>query len=275
MEITKKFIQYALMLCLVGFLGCFDESTQDSITPTVEKDCPPSRLECVKTEMSDIVACVHSCSFPHYDYVTSLTNKLSALSPSEREEAFRFAENALSCPQIKEGALSEREQSVCAFSKIVQDIAYAFLVASEEPIKVWNFLLRAFAVFDNECLIVMAPDFDPRPPRFGLRITKCMYTEAMRNAKSYAIRFGFEDSAFFVKYYHSLPVEKQKEWIVRLEEAAGRKVVIFDPNNSSQKLPRRPFTIPADMPPQVQEHLKGIRRDALKKAGIDPSSEDL
>ena len=39
--------------------------------------------------------------------------------------------------------------------------------------------------------------------------------------------------------------------------------------------PKRPFTIPSHLPPQVQEKMREIRRDALKKTGIDPSTEGL
>ena len=121
MEIHKIVVQQALALCLAGNLGCSEEPSRGATVQADKTECQPTKLECIQTELSNIAAGVRYGS-PPYDYVASLTNKMSALSPSEREEAFRFAEKAFSRPQLKEYPLGEREHSMCAFGRIVLDI---------------------------------------------------------------------------------------------------------------------------------------------------------
>ena len=275
MEIHKIVVQQALALCLAGNLGCSEEPSRGATVQADKTECQPTKLECIQTELSNIAAGVRYGS-PPYDYVASLTNKMSALSPSEREEAFRFAEKAFSRPQLKEYPLGEREHSMCAFGRIVLDISNVFLEKWDRPTEVWDFLLRAISEFDNERLAVLAPDFELRgEPPMGLRTTKDSYAHAMECEKRRAILLVFERSPLFGEYYHQLPVERQKEWIARLEKAAGRKVDIFDPKNPMQESPRQPFTVPTHLPLKLQEILRSQRREALKKAGIDPAVEGL
>ena len=275
MEIHKIVVRQALALCLAGIFGCSEEPARGSVVHVDKTECQPTKLECIQTELSNIAVGVrYGC--PPYDYVASLTNKLSALSPSEREEAFRFAEKAFSRPKLKEYPLGEREHSMCAFGEIVLDISNVFLEKWDRPTEVWNFLLRAISEFDNERLVVLAPDFELRgEPPMGLRTTKGSYVHAMECEKRRIIQLVFERSPLFGEYYHQLPVERQKEWIARLEKAAGRKVEIFDPKNPMRESSRQPFTVPAHLPLQVQELIRNQRREALKKAGVDPSVEGL
>ena len=145
----------------------------------------------------------------------------------------------------------------------------------EEQSKAWKFLLRTISVFDDECRVVSASEFDPHTPEEGIYITKGMYLHSMESEKFNAIRRGFEENIAFVKYYHKSTGEQQKEWLAQLEKVAGRKVVIFDPNNPRRELPRRSFLPSPFLPKEVQEKLRTIRREALNKAGIDPASEGL
>ena len=275
MEIHKIVVRQVLAFCLAGILGCSEEPSRVSTVQADKPECQPTKLECIQTELSNIAAGVrYGC--PPYDYVASLTNKLSALSPSECEEAFRFVERAFSRPQLKEYPLWEREHSMRAFGEIVLDISNVFLEKWDRPTEVWNFLLRAISEFDNERLVVLSPDFELRgEPSMGLRTTKGSYAHAMECEKRRIIQLVFERSPLFGEYYHQLPVERQKEWIARLEKAAGRKVEIFDPKNPMWESSRQPFTVPAHLPLQVQELIRNQRREALKKAGVDPSVEGL
>lgn len=275
MRIVKRVILHVVTVCFVGILGCSDESSQDSAVQVIKENGTSLKLECIQTELTNVAAYVHSCCIPSYDYVASLTNQLSALSPFECEEAFRFMEKTFSRPQLKEFPLSDRELSMFAYGSIVLNIANIFSEKLENPAEVWDFLLRAIALFDSERIVVSAPDFDPHPPALGLRITKGMYAQAMEHEKHKAIRFGFEKNSFFVNYYHQLPDAQQKTWIARLEKVAGRKVTIFDPKNPYQESPRQQFTVPADLPLELQEKIRNRRRDALKAAGIDPAVEGL
>ena len=274
MEIHKIVVRQALAFCLACLLGCSEEPSRGATVQVDKTECQPTKLECIQTELSNIAAGVrYGC--PPYDYVASLTNKLSALSPSEREEAFRFAEKAFSRPKLKEGSFWERQHSMYAFGEIVLDISNVFLVKWDRPTEVWDFLLRAISELDKDCLVVSAPDFKVHESARVSRIMKGSYVDYMKQEKNRVILLAFERSPLFGKYYHQLPVERQKEWIARLEKAAGRKVDIFDPKNPKRESPRQPFTVPEYLPLQVQELMRNQRREALKKAGIDPSVEGL
>ncbi len=277
METHKIVVRQALAFCLACILGCSEEPSRGVTVQADKAECQPTKLECIQTELSNIAAGVHdyTCSFPPYDYVASLTNKLSALSPSEREAAFRFAEKAFSRPKLKEGSFWERQHSMYAFGEIVIVISNIFLEKWDRPTEVWDFLLRAISELDKDCLVVSAPDFKVHESAMVSRIMKGSYVDYMKQEKNRAILLIFERSPLFGKYYHQLPVERQKEWSARLEKAAGRKVDIFDPKNPKRESPRQPFTVPEYLPLQVQELMRNQRREALKKAGIDPSVEGL
>ena len=65
------------------------------------------------------------------------------------------------------------------------------------------------------------------------------------------------------------------EWQAKLEKAAQRKVVVYDPRDSHQKLPRRKFTVSPYLPADMQEKKRAERRRWLIEAGIDPAEEGL
>ena len=263
------------MLCLSGFAGCSDNGSVNPNGQGSHNEDPSSKVERIQAELTDIAAGIFVCALPQYDYVASLSGKLTELSPAERDEAFQCMERIFSQTRRKEFPLSERQRSLCAYYDIVLNTTTAFSEKLEEQSKAWMFLLRTISVFDGECRIVSAPEFDPHPPEEGIFLTKGMYLHSMENEKFNAVRRGFEENVSFVKYYHRLADEQQKEWLAQLEKVAGRNVVIFDPNNPGRELPRRSFSPPSYLPKAVQEKLRTIRRDALNKAGIDPSSEGL
>ncbi len=275
MKVTRRFILWATMLCLLGMIGCSRETPIGKVAQDDKGGRELSKLQEVQTELTNLANRVHACNVPSYDYVASLRKKLSEMSPSERETAFGCVEDVFSRPRLRQFPLSQRENSMLAYSSIVLKLTNLFSEEMENSERVWLFLLRIIAVFDSDRVIVSAPSFDPHTPLFGLHITKGMYADAMDAEKFEAIQKGFEQNIFFVRYYHRLSAEQQKEWIARLRKAAGRKVVIYDPGNPGRETPKRPLTIPSHLPPQVQEQYREIRRNALKKAGIDPSVEGL
>ena len=239
------------------------------------KQSIPSKVERIQAELTDMATGVSACALPQYDYAASLSDKLTELSPAERDEAFLCMERIFSQTRRKEFPLSERQRSLRAYYDIVLNSATVFSEKLEEQSKAWKFLLRTISVFDDECRIVSTSEFDPHTPEQGIYITKDMYVHSMGSEKFNAIQRGFEENISFVKYYHNLTGEQQKEWLAQLEKVARRKVVIFDPNNPGRELPRQSFSPPSHLPKTVQEKLRTIRRDALNKAGIDPSSEGL
>lgn len=275
MKVTRRIILWATMLCLLGTIGCSRETPIGKNAQDDKGGRELSKLQEVQTELTNLANRVHACNVPSYDYVASLRKKLSEMSPSERETAFGCVEDVFFRPRLRQFPLSQRENSMMAYSSIVLKLANLFSEEFENSERVWLFLLRTIAVFDSDRVIVSAPSFDPHTPLYGLHITKGMYANAMDREKFNAVSRGFEQNTFFVRYYHRLSAEEQKEWIARLKKAAGRKVVIYDPCNPGRETPKRPLTIPSHLPPQVQEHYREIRRNALKKAGIDPSVEGL
>ena len=207
--------------------------------------------------------------------MASLREKLSEMSYSERETAFTCVEDVFSYPRLRQFPLSQRENSMLVYSSIVLKLTNLFSEEFKKPERTWAFLLRTILVFDTERDIVSAPIFDPHTPPMGLHITKGMYVDAMDREKFNVVRRGFESSSSFIRYFYGLPAEQQKEWIDRLQNVAGRKVVIYNPDDPASEPPKRRIIIPTHLPPQVQEKMRAIRREALKKAGIDPSTEGL
>ena len=275
MEINKHVLFPAALLCLVVWAGCSKEAPISKGMQASENERMPSKLQAVQVELTNLANRVTACNVPSYDYVASLRKKLSDMTPVERETAFAFVEDLFSYPRLRQFPLSQRENSMTAYSSIVLKLANLFSAELEKPEKAWAFLLRTILVFDTERDIVSAPVFDPHTPPMGLSITKGMYVEAMAREKFNVVRRGFEESCYFIRYFYRLSLEEQNEWIDRLQKAAGRKVVIYNPDDPAKEPPKRPFTIPSHLPPQVQEKMREIRRDALKKAGIDPSTEGL
>ena len=275
MKIIKRVGMYTLAFSLASSLGCSENRRQDSADKAIKSDVQFSKLQLLQADMTNAAACVTACRIPRENYLEALVNNLSELSQSECEKAFDFATEVLSCPKIKEFPLSQRQRSVYVYTWIVKNVTTAFANKLEDPVRAWRFFLKAISVFDRERDIVSAPDFDPHTPLMGLYITTGMYVDAMDSMKFDAIRDGFEKNLPFMKYYSRLPEEQQKEWIGRLQKAAGRKVMIYNPDDPASEPPNRRIVIPSHLPPQVQEKMRAIRREALIKAGIDPATEGL
>ena len=275
MEINKHVLSLATLFCLVVLVGCSKEMPISKDKQGSKNERVTSKLEAVQVELTNLANRVYACNVPSYDYVTSLREKLSEMSYSERETALTCVEDVFSYPRLRQFPLSQRKNSMQAYSSIVMKLTNLFSEELEAPEKAWAFLLRPILVFDTERDIVSAPIFDPHTPPMGLHITNDMYVDAMAREKFNAVRRGFEESRYFIRYFYRLPVEQQKEWIDRLQKVAGRKVVIYNPDDPASEPPKRRIIIPAHLPPQVQEKMRAIRREALIKAGIDPATEGL
>jgi hypothetical protein len=275
MEVDKHVLFLVPLLCLVVWVGCSKEVPISKDKQDSKNERVPSKLEAVQVELTNLANRVHVGNVPSYDYVTSLREKLSEMSYSERETALTCVEDVFSYPRLRQFPLSQRENSVLAYSSIVLKLTNLFAEELEKPEKAWTFLLRTILVFDTERDIVSAPIFDPHTPPMGLHITKGMYVDAMEREKFNAVRRGFEESRYFMRYFYRLPVEQQKEWIDRLQKVAGRKVVIYNPDDPASEPLKRRIVIPSHLPPQIQEKMRAIRREALIKAGIDPATEGL
>lgn len=275
MKNTKHVLFLVTLLCLVVLAGCSKEVPISKGMQDNRNERILSKLDAIQVELTNLANRVHACNVPSYDYVASLREKLSGLSPSERDTALTCVGEIFSYPRLRQFPLSQRENSMLAYSSIVLKLANLFSEELEKPEKAWAFLLRTILVFDTERDIVSAPIFDPHTPLMGLHITKGMYVDRMESKKFDAIRDGFEENPSFMKYYNRLPAEQQKEWIDRLQKVAGRKVVIYNPDDPASEPPRRRIIIPSHLPPQVQEKMRAIRREALIKAGIDPATEGL
>ena len=269
MKVIERVTLCALIFCLACLAGCSENKRQDHSNKAVKSDETSSKLQLFHADLTNAAACVIACTIPLDDYLKKLENSLHELSQPEREMAFHFAEEAFSRPKLKSFPLTDRQKSVRTYKWIVKNIAVSFSDKLEDQAKVWQFLLRTISIFDRERDIVSAPEFDPHTPLYGLHMTKGMYADAMDSEKFEAIQNGFEQNISFTRYYHRLSAEQQKEWIARLEKVAGRKVVIYNPDNPAHEPPKRPFAIPSYLPPQVQEQYREIRRNALRKAGAE------
>lgn len=195
MEINKHVLFPAALLCLVVLAGCSKEAPISKGIQASENERVPSKLQAVQVELTNLANRVKACNVPSYDYVASLRKKLSDMTPVERETAFVCVEDLFSYPRLRQFPLSQRENSMTAYSSIVLKLANLFSAELEKPEKAWAFLLRTILVFDTERDIVSAPVFDPHTPPMGLSITKGMYVEAMAREKFNVVRRGFERAA--------------------------------------------------------------------------------
>ena len=271
--INGRTVQLAFAVCLGLVAGCSDSSLEQK--PAALANPPPSPLEQIKSEISNLASNVGNCCFYDRQYFGGLTKQVGELPLPDREEAFSVAVEAWKKPVLKEFPLSDRVKSLEAYIITASRLTSVFLLTCDFKERIWDFMLHAFSALDEEERIVGAPGFDPRNPDRGIVILPGDYMSAIFNMRFSAIREKFENNPMFGRYYHNLPSDRQKEWLERIEKAARRKVVIHDPRNPDEKLPRKPFVVPAYLSEAEKERRREKRRKLLRSAGIDPAEEGL
>ena len=264
-----KTAQLAFAACLGVVIGCSDSS--------VEQICviETSPLAQIKIEISNLASNVTKGCSAERRHFSDLAKQVAVLTSTDRESAFNFMVASLRKPLLKEYPLSERELSLEAYVTTIRSLTTVFLMTCDFKEKIWDFVLQAFSVFDEEVQIVNAPGFDPHEPECGFSIMPGDYELEVEHMRFYAIREKFEDNQMFGRYYRELPPERQREWVERIEKVARRKVVIYDVNHPEVKLPRRPFLLPSYYSESEKERRREERRKLLRAAGIDPAEEGL
>ena len=270
---TRRIAQLSFAACLGLVVGCSDSPVEHKAV--VETKSPPSPLEQIKSEISNLASNVGNGCFHDRQYFDGLTRRIGELPLPDREAAFNVAVEAWKNPVLKEYPLSDREKSLDAYIITASRLTSVFLLTCDFKERIWDFMLHAFSALDEEERIVGAPGFDPRNPDRGIVILPGDYLSAIFNMRFSAIREKFEANPMFGRYYHNLPPVRQKEWIERIEKAARRKVVICDPRSPDEKLPRKPFLLPSYLSESEKERRREARRKLLRAAGIDPAEEGL
>ena len=270
---TRKTVQLVFAACLGLVVGCSGSSGER--TADAEAKAPTNPVERIKFEISNLASNVTKGYSSDRKYFSDLAKRVGELSSLERDEAFTFAMEALRKPALKEYPLSDRELSLDTYVTTIRRVTTVFLMTCDFKEKIWDFLLQALSVFDEEVRIVNAPGVDPHEPECGFSIMAGDYELEIEHMRFYAIREKFEDNQMFGRYYRELPPERQKEWIERIEKAARRKVVIYDMNHPEVKLPRMPFLLPSYYSESEKERRREERRKLLRAAGIDPAEEGL
>ena len=72
---------------------------------------------------------------------------------------------------------------------------------------------------------------------FGPLMTRRQYKRHLKSLRFELIRDGFEFGRF-TGYFHSCSLAEQQKWLLRLEEVARRKVVIWSPDTPFMKMPQ-------------------------------------
>ena len=89
------------------------------------------------------------------------------------------------------------------------------------------------------------------------------YRERLMNCRFRMIQSSFETGPFSV-YYNSLSDSAKSNWIAQIEAIACRKVVIYDPRNPFEQLPRympvddRKWCIPSNKPGKPREYIEHL-----------------
>ena len=251
-------------LLFIAVVGCSRQEQPDQ-SPTIKEsghEFVPTPLECLKIELTNIAETVKTAYPPQYDYVAVVGDRLAALSSADREIAFDFMVEVFAKPKLKEFPLSQRESSLGTYMSVVGKLAPVFASHMEDQSKSWEFLLGTLSVLDQEHKTVSAPDFNPGNPPMGIIQREGDYLVHLYHRRFRAVREWFEIS---------MPFSSQ----AKLENAAQRKVVVYDPADAFQQLPRRKFTVSPYLPADQQEKKRAERRKALIEAGIDPAEEGL
>ena len=261
----------------IAIVGCSkrEQAIQEAPSQKPQEAFVQTPLECVKIELTNIAATVSTTYPPQYDYVAVVGDRLAALSSADREIAFNFMVEVFARPKLREFPLSQRESSLGTYLSIVGKLAPVFASHIEDQSRAWEFLLGTLSVLDQEYQTVSAPDFDPRNPPMGIIQRVGDYLVHLYHKRFRAVREWFEISMRFSSFYWSLTEDVRVEWQAKLEKAAQRKVVVFDPANAFQELPRRKFTVSPYLPADMQEKKRAERRKMLIEAGIDPAEEGL
>ena len=277
MQIRRIDILAAVGLLFIAVVGCSRQDQPDQ-SPTIKEsghEFVPTPLECLKIELTNIAETVKTAYPPQYDYVAVVGDRLAALSSADREIAFDFMVEVFAKPKLKEFPLSQRESSLGTYMSVVGKLAPVFASHMEDQSKSWEFLLGTLSVLDQEHKTVSAPDFNPGNPPMGIIQREGDYLVHLYHRRFRAVREWFEISMPFSSFYRSLPDDVRIEWQAKLENAAQRKVVVYDPADAFQQLPRRKFTVSPYLPADQQEKKRAERRKALIEAGIDPAEEGL
>ncbi len=168
---------------------------------------------------------------PAPDCFTGLATELTELSREERSAVFKHVQTTFASPRLSTRNLSERGTQLEGYLAVVRSLAFAFDGGTEDREEVWDFLLRTLESVARERRIVRGTDFKADVPPVGMFVPTDMYLSRLDGWISQAVRRGFERGPF-VAYYDGLDAERRREWIQKLERAAGRKVVIRSPGAS-------------------------------------------
>lgn len=233
MEITR-FVVIAVSFLLV-VAGCSD-SPSGAVRIAGDLDTRSGGLE---QRISELAKHVAGGTLPEASFYEQFKEDVSTLSPPARKRAFEQVVRTFSMPTLKTNILSDRLRLFECHVANVGEMVFLFVDLLENPGEVWEYAFQSLAAFDAEKRNIVSGIVPPANPPMGLHIPPEEYLVRLDQKRFHAVRDVFEGRSFGL-YYRALPIGQQKSWLSRIEKAARRNIVIFDPKNPGQLRPRMP-----------------------------------
>ena len=206
-----------------------------------------TRLEMMKSELTELSLLVPKVKYPIQDYAVTIHRQICELSPNERQELFRFFEDTFEEPRLGNAPLAERQQSLEIYFEILRSVGLVFVETLDDQEKVWEFLLLAFDMFEQERDDISASSCNPPMPSCGLHIDKPQYLFELDNIRQRIFKDFFEQG-LFGDFFWGLTVDKQKKWLSWLDFVARRNVHVATPGGLRHGMPQSFARLPPQMP---------------------------
>ncbi len=240
----SRFVLIAYFILFIS--GCADHNS--------------TRLEMMKLELTELSLLVHKVKYPIQDYTVTIHRQICELSPNERQELLRFFEDTFEEPRLGNTPLAERQQSLEIYFEILRSVGLVFVETLDDQEKVWEFLLLAFDMFEQERDDISASSCNPPMPSCGLHIDKSQYLFELDNIKQRIFKDFFEQGPF-CDFFWGLTADKQKEWLSWLDFVARRKVHVATPGGLRHDVSQSFTRLPPQMPRCVAaKHNRKTRR---------------
>ena len=254
----EMLLLFSMVYCMIGG-GCSDSPCSDKVN--------------WDDEMKLIERCVYSGKYPQDAEWRRICDKIGTVDVKDVVALGEMFSQILESVKFNDKEYRLREFSLSVYLEFVNKLSAGLAERNHDYEKKMDFLLRAYEVFDREYVTVSAFDDDWGKVDFGIHLRREDYFARLYTKRFYAFRCHFEGDRPFSSYYHSLPAEKRSEILEKLEAAAKRKIVIYDPKNPHRQLPRMDVKYL-----NLSEMQRKIHLDALKRMESEPGvalDEDL
>lgn len=223
-----------IFLLMIMVTGCSD--SRPGTTSVVAK-AGKAAVDGLHTRVGELERRLSVARWPGHEFYENLRTDISALPQADRERVFEHVRRRFALPDFKAGTLAERSRLFEGYTSNVRELVLEFCALLEPPVVAWEHMLALMEMYELEKRRVAARLDEYAPPPMGLHIPPQEYMRRIDMKKFTAIREAFE-GRLFGRFFHGLSEAEQKDWLSRIEKAAGRKVVVFDPAHPDRPLPR-------------------------------------